>query len=282
MSSEMLKVLEMVEAGKITPEEAEKLLKALNENNPIGKSGGSAQKPPDWDSIEETINKVTSFVPEAVSAAMAQAGLSTDEEKEYSFRGMKRLSVKLASGDLSISEAEDDNLRISASGMHKINQGEGMVKLRVVSGDAEIAIPEDTESDITIDSGDVEIDSLSGKSLNLTIGSGDVEGEMECGISKITIGSGDVELDYDNFEKSIITIGSGDAEIAVPDKVALSLDIDPDADLELPESAKIIEDKIENEGKKSARRKMLVHIGENPDKEMKLSIGSGDVSIEEN
>lgn len=283
MSGEAMKVLELLEAGKITAEEAEKLLNAIDESPQKPKA--QIPEPPQIPDIaeieknvEQVIEKVVRVVPQAVSSAMAS--IENQGEASYKFGSPEEISISIASGDLKLLSNPDGNAVIEVDGMHTIRDSSGTVALSVISGDAEIALPEKIKAKISLASGDMEIDSVKMTSLKLSLGTGDMEGEIAIENAAISIGSGDVDMEIQEFKNVALSIGSGEACLKIPRGTRIKMRVHENAEVSLPDEASVLEEEIvEKEKGKAKVRKMVVLIGDTADRELKLSVGHGDVEI---
>ncbi len=279
MSNETMKVLEMLEAGKITAEDAERLLSALGEKT------HAPSEVSEEESIEKGVHKVVEkvmkVIPGVVSAAVsAGAAAGNMQGNNYTFESPENASIKLGAGDILIALADDDDAHISVDGTHYIDFDSKKISAKIVNGDSEFKLPEEMSVDVKIGTGDLEFDDSRFDSLTLKIGSGDVEGEFSCSDAEIAIGVGDIDLTMEEFASTAVKIGKGDASLNLPAGGTLEMNVSRKSEIDLPENAEIIKDEIVDERNGGKRRNIVAKIAGENTGTLKMKIGHGDITIE--
>lgn len=279
MSNETMKVLEMLEAGKITAEDAERLLKALGEKT------HSPTETSEEESIEKGVHKIVEkvmkVVPGVVSAAVsAEAATGNTKESNYTFESPQNASIKIGAGDITIASADKGDAHISVSGIHRINFDSKQISAKIGNGVSEFELPENISVAVKIGAGNVELDAPRFDSLALKTGSGDVEGEFSCNDAEIAIGVGNIDLTMEEFDSTAVKIGKGDASLSLPGGGTIEMNVSHKSDVSLPESAEIIKDEIIAGKSGSKRRNIVAKIAGENTGNVKMNIGHGDITIE--
>jgi DUF4097 and DUF4098 domain-containing protein YvlB len=240
VSEERERILKLLEDGKITADQAARLIEALGARTP------GIPMPPPVTGIR--LRRHGAFreldrIPEMVANAM-RSGMEDDEESTQEFAGKRDLSVKTVSGDVSVSGEETERVTVSYSGgMVKIRSREAGVQVRSVSGDVEGTMPragmleaETVSGDIGVEeagdrfvlksvSGDVTIEGAQGEA-NVSTVSGDIELAGFRGLLAAETKSGDVDLAATGPVSGLVTSKSGDIDVALPATVDLELELE--------------------------------------------------------
>ena len=274
MSKETRKVLELLENGKITAEEAEKLLRAIGSSSSQEprEDEKSTEEKQSWEGIEHTLDKVSEVVTKAVSAAKTEAKKYT-KRGEYQFTGVNNVEIKVGKGDLEFGVDDEGLLKASIEGIHKVTEDGKTVYFSLGMGEAQITTPPDAIADIKVGLGDIEFDSSVVGDLSLKLGTGDICGELSFDKAEIKVGMGDIDVKIPNPGSGSMAVGRGDVQLGITG-VKLDINVDKDSDVEFPEDVKIVKDGI-----RSKRRKIVAIIGDEAEHELEISIGSGDLSI---
>ncbi len=261
MSQEKMKVLELLQNGKISVDEAERLLKAIGETEEECYISHQVPIP----NIKKIIRETLRF-PKGMGR---HCGM-----QRYDIENPKKVSIKTGTGNLELSSTNEDSVGIEVSGMHTIHNVDDELSINIGYGDAEIELPHCPSIDLKIGTGDVEIDSIHADSISLMSGTGDVEGSIFCKSATIVIGSGDIDLSLKKYENARITVGAGDVNMDISGGGLLKISAHPDAHVDLPEESVIVEEKIVNNV-----LKLTAKIKGDEGREITLTVGKGNITI---
>ncbi|MFO7675747.1 MAG: DUF4097 family beta strand repeat-containing protein [bacterium] len=216
MSEERERVLRMLEEGKITAEQAARLIEAL------GRSRATASRQDEWFAPPRPpripgarmadLDRIPDIVASAVSSAMKSGFGSRGEEARTEFPGKSCLFLKSVSGDVTVAGWDEERITIeSEAGMTRVREREDIVMVRAISGDFNIHLPREARLEVTTVSGDVTVRGVGGR-FGLKGVSGDVTLEGFKGEARVQTVSGDVRLDRaeGRFE---VESKSGDIEL---------------------------------------------------------------------
>ena len=237
MSDEIMRILKLLEDGKINSEEAERLIGAMNEKGPRGFYVPVPPKMP-----KEFLDKMEN-IPEQIGRAVSTAfGAMGANGGKRIFRGMKKIEIKVVSGDIEIVPSEEDITIDGSAWPMKSNIEDETLLIKCVNGDFTAELPNDLEGRISLVSadlsardlrgniqlqdisGDIELDSCSGE-WDIRSVSGDVEGRGLTGRFGIKTKSADVDLDISDEGKFDIETISGDIEITIPEGSKVSINV---------------------------------------------------------
>lgn len=226
--NERLKILKMLEEGKIKAEEAERLLAALNEGE--GRKRGHHQWA-FWDSMET--------IPDVIGAAVAGSfrhGADKDGE-ELRFGPKKRVAIEGISGDIEITGTDDDGIVVEKEGMARIIEAGSVLQIKAISGDLNIKTPRTIDIELKGVSGDLDLERITGQ-IDISSVSGDIKAREMAGSFRGNFVSGDVDLEYQAVERIEIKSKSGDIELRLGPRVEASLEVrvkigDIDCDIDL-------------------------------------------------
>jgi hypothetical protein len=255
MDEERTRILKMLEEGKITAQEAEKLLLALK-----------GQPRPDLISSDELRSRMRRFglremrhMPEVVGSAIKEAvedGLNAAVRRQrFEFESRGRLLIRNVSGD-TVVEAWDKPTVLfdrDEGGLWKANEREGMIMAKVLSGDLQVRAPRRTGLTVNSVSGDIAVTGVQGKldvksvsgdialrqtgdAVDVSTTSGDIKTRDIEGKCHITTVSGDIDLGFCRMLSGLVETRSGDVRVWVPS----------DADV-LLEAEVVLEGEVSNE-----------------------------------
>ncbi len=211
--NERLQILKLLEEGKITAEEAERLLEA------VGKSGlherGAKHKI--WSTLEG--------LPKVISAALGNSFSESADEEFHKFSKKKKIKFKGISGNLEIEGTDDNTIDIKKDGFAKVKELEDSIAIKALSGNVKITLPKKTDLAIAGISGDIDISNIIGN-LEIESVSGDITGKNLAGSLVGEIVSGDVDLDYAKVEKIRIKSKSGNVTLRLDEKVEAQIEIE--------------------------------------------------------
>lgn len=211
--NERLQILKLLEEGKITAEEAERLLEAVGRSSAHEK--GTRHKI--WSSLEG--------LPKVISAALGNSFSESAEEEFHKYPSKKKIRFKGISGNLEIEGTDDNKIDIRKDGFAKIKELEDAIAIKALSGNVKIGVPKTTDLSIAGISGDIEISNIAGK-LEIESVSGDVTGKNLSGSLSGEIVSGDIDLDYSKVDKIQIKSKSGNVTLRLNEKIEADIEIE--------------------------------------------------------
>jgi DUF4097 and DUF4098 domain-containing protein YvlB len=255
MNDERDRILKLLEDGKITADQAARLIEAL------GVRRTEFEMPP-VPPIARMVHRRHGFremdrIPELVAHAVSSAvrsGFEADEtERSNEFPGSRNLFVRTVSGDVEVAGTADEKVSVSyGGGMVKVRSTPEGVQVRSVSGDVEGRMPatgaleaETVSGDISAEdlsgrltfksvSGDVNLDASGGQISAYTV-SGDIELARVLGEVNAESRSGDIELRASGPFSGRLVTKSGDITLLVPPNVdgELELECEESGDVEV-------------------------------------------------
>lgn len=288
MSDERARILKLLEEGKISADQAARLIEAVGRRIP-------EPPPPPLSGhrfARRHFDRIPELVADAVSSAV-QSGFESGGEGEEVFDGKRRLSVKSVSGDVRVAGGREAGVRVGYDGgMVKVrSKGDG-VQVRSVSGDVEAEMPaegaveaEAVSGDIIIKrvggelrfktvSGDVRVEEARGELNGYTV-SGNIELVRFGGRLAVESRSGDIEIATSGPTSGIAATRSGNVtlQLARPGDVELELACEEDGriDLRLEMPHEVLEDKDQL---------VRVRVGAGGEK-LVVRTGSGDMTVED-
>ena len=195
---ERLKILKLLEEGKINAEEAARLLEALGKEAREGPLGGIVGNT--MDSVSSVLATIPGIVRAGLSSVRVGEGQSSVEVSP------KERVVKSMGGNLELTTSKE-KIRGQVEGGFVRSLGSSReVVLKALGGDARFSIP-------------------SVKDLAISSLGGNLSGEIAARALSVTLMGGDVELTLGDFEKAEIKTNAGDIELAIPEDSNLSFDL---------------------------------------------------------
>ncbi len=210
--NERLQILKLLEEGKITAEEAERLLQAVSQ-------AGSRDRKSQykiWTSLEG--------IPKVIKTALGNAFADAAEES-HQFKGKKKIRFKGISGNLEIIGTDADGIDIEKDGFAKVKELEDIIVIKALSGNVKINAPKKTELSIAGISGNNYLSNIAAD-LQIESVSGEVTGKELSGSMHGEIVSGNMDLDYKDFEKIVIRAKSGNVILRLDEKVEAELEVE--------------------------------------------------------
>jgi len=305
MSEERNRILRMLEEGKITADQAARLIEALGgpgrvqdegEEIRFGRRGTHRHflshvrppRPPRVRVSMSELDRIPDIVAGAVSSAMKSGvpnALKTD------FPGKSNLFLKSVSGDVTVEAWDGDGLHVAGTGgIVKVREREDKVMIRSISGDWKVKAPKESRLELVSVSGDVGVSGISGR-FGLKGVSGDIELVGFAGEAVITAVSGDIDLKEVQGKLAVesksgnVFIGpSGPFEGSVSSKsgdIELRLGPNPDVvlDMECEEEGEIrLKTDVPHEVLEQGEQSMRVKFGEGS-REMKIRTREADITV---
>lgn len=255
--NERLRILTLLEEGKINAEEAERLLEAVSRDASSEKKGRHKV----WASLEG--------LPRAISVALGDSFSETAEAASNEYSAKKVIVYKGISGDLEIAGTDRKNITIERDGYARIKEHDDSIAIKALSGNVKIAVPKKTDLVIASVSGDIRLAAICG-SIEMESVSGDATGKDLSGSFKGEVVSGDVDLDYETVENFKIKSKSGDVLLRLDEKTEAEIEIETEEGTAACEFTLI--DRKEEEDRLSG-------IINKPGAKIKIACAYGDVEV---
>ncbi len=209
--NETLKILKLLEQGKINAEEAERLLNALNMNYQ------SRRK-------KRQVWNMMGFIPEMISTTIADTFKYTRSEHTHQFPEKKKIVLRTISGDIKINGTDTKSIEVNGGIFARINERDEKLEIKAITGDIKIITPKKIDLEIKGVSGDIEISNINGK-INLATISGDIEARKLRGSLNGELVSGDIILEYEEVGNLRIQNKNGDILLYLNNKSEASLNL---------------------------------------------------------
>jgi hypothetical protein len=198
MEEAIKKVLDLLEQGKISPEEAERLIRAIKEAEATKEQSKketekSERKAAGLGIVSEVLDEVFTGVGETVKTSIGSAlEIALTHEKFHSktFENIKELNIKVLGGDLEIEPSEDEKITASFEGKHRID--EDLLDLSIVK-EGTLKVPQNVKINLSVLGGDVIIKGFYPE-VNIDIKGGDVSGKIDFERLTCKVMGGDVEI----------------------------------------------------------------------------------------
>lgn len=210
--NERLQILKLLEEGKITAEEAERLLQAVSQ--PGSREKMSPNKI--WSSLEG--------IPKVIKAALGNSFADSAEES-HQFVNKKKIRFKGISGNLEITGTDAREIDILKDGFAKVREFEDAIVIKALSGNVKINAPKKTDLSIAGISGNIDVSDIAGN-LEIESVSGDITGKELSGSLHGEIVSGNMDLDYKDVDKIKIRSRSGNVTLRLNEKIEAELEIE--------------------------------------------------------
>jgi len=206
-----MRILQLLEDGKINAQEAARLLEALSQSETKEKRRRL------WSSIE--------VIPDVVSSAIASSFKYATSKETLQFPKKKKIEFKGISGDLEITGNATENIEIQKDGFAKIKEGEHHLEIKAISGEMKITTPKNTNFEMKGVSGDLKISHLNGK-IEIASVSGDIQGKELSGSFNGDFVSGDIDLDYKDIEEIKIKSKTGDIVLRLEENIEAEIEVE--------------------------------------------------------
>jgi len=289
MSTETLKVLEMLEEGRISTDEAERLIQALTTSRSGRKGKREARE--SIENISRTIAGVMDHVKDHIARAVpddidAYVNLGKEFGKESKFEGTypakKSVNLSVGKGDVSLSQSDDDKVHVksSRSKARAIRSKDDKLMIKIGRGDTELKAPDNLNFKIKIGNGDINVEEGKMDNFAAKVGMGDIIGKYAVQNADFAIGSGDMSFTLSSCSEGKLNLGKGDVNLELPFNATISINVSEKADVFLDDRLKIeSDDIIESNHGKANRRKIIAKIGDGDEGDIGIAIGFGDLSI---
>jgi hypothetical protein len=255
--NERLRVLKLLEDGKINAEEAARLLEALSHTE----SREKKRKHKVWSSLET--------IPDVIASAITTSFKHPGVKETIEFPKKKKIDFRGISGDLMINGMTQDVIEVEKDGLAKMKEKNNALEIKALSGKTTINAPITTDFGIKGISGSIRISHIAG-SIEIESVSGETIGTELSGSFTGNFISGDVDLDYHKTEKVSIRSKTGNVILRLDTK------IEAEIDLETEQGTISCDFALEDEEKKTHR---LTGIINKPKAKIEIKSSYGDIAI---
>jgi len=235
MGEETMRILQMLEAGKISAEEAERLIAAVSGQE--RRHGFFVPKQP---KIPKEVMMRIETIPEQVGKAVSAAvGSMGESSVRNTYPGIKKLDMKAANGTLELVRSDGDLAIDGSTLFSNIRQEGDRLDIRTVTADVVLEMPDNIEANfklanadlsakevigkirINAASADTEIDDCSGR-WEINSITGDIEAKSVSGKFDIDTRHGDTELEISGPGEYTIRSVEGDIGIRIPENIPVT------------------------------------------------------------
>ena len=214
--NEQMRILNLLEHGKINSDEAARLLEALSQPQIRGKK----VKASIWSALEN----IPEVIATAISDSCKVSGKSFEIEETLQFPAKNKIEFKGISGDLILLGKDSDTIEIEKDGFAKVKEKGDVLEIKALSGDMKITAPHYTDFVIKGVSGDMDISHLTG-TIDIQSVSSDITGKGLSGKFFGDFVSGDIDLEYEKVEAIEIKSKTSDIILRLDKKTEAELDI---------------------------------------------------------
>lgn len=214
--NEQMRILKLLEDGKISSDEAARLLEALSQPQTRAKK----VKASIWSALEN----IPEVIALAISDSCKTSGKSSEIEETLQFPAKNKIEFKGISGDLILLGKDSDTIEIEKDGFVKVKEKGDVLEIKALSGDMKITAPHSTNFMIKGVSGDMDISHLTG-TIDIQSVSGDITGKKLSGKFFGDFVSGDIDLEYEKVEAIEIKSKTSDIILRLDKKTEAELDI---------------------------------------------------------
>lgn len=254
--NERMRILKLLEQGKINAEEAERLLEAISEPSSGRRRGFFGQG--------------FEFISEVIPGLFETSFRNYGTPENFEFAGKSRIELKGISGNIKISGTENSKIVLEKDGFAKTYDEGDVLGIKLLSGDIKINCPKNIIINIRAISADLFLDNFSGN-IEIHSVSGDVTGTRLKGTFNGEFVSGNVNLEYEKVQNIAIKARSGDVTLRIDENIESEIEISNaygDIQCELP---------LKNVTK---RHNYLKGILNNPKARIEIKNNHGDVILE--
>ncbi len=213
--SERMKILRLLEEGKITAEEAARLLEALSVGESRRRHRGIGIDLSDIFEIPDIVFKSMRF---------AHPFFQTDEESRNEFRLKKQVSLKGVSGDIEVVGSDNGKIIVERRGLGYVSESDDELKIKMISGNFKITLPRSTEVNISGVSGNIILTDMENRVTLHTV-SGNIIGKRLKGEIFGKVASGDVQIELLSIKTLEIKGTSGDLRLFIGPQVEAHIEL---------------------------------------------------------
>jgi DUF4097 and DUF4098 domain-containing protein YvlB len=210
--NEQMRILKMLEDGKINADEAARLLEAVTSPLPHGARRHR---------IINSFEHIPEMIAAKINGSFKHAGARATE----TFPGKERIIFKGISGDLTVHGKPVENIEVTRDGFVKIAAETHALVMKGLGGDIAINAPHKTDVTIKGVSGNIVVEDIDG-CLKVKSVSGDIDTKDLTGAFHGAIVSGNVHLDYKDLSTIEIAAKASDIVLSMDEKTEASVEIE--------------------------------------------------------
>jgi len=207
--NERLRILKLLEEGKINAEEAARLLEAL------GSYESKERRSRRWGFMD-----IFSFLSD-IPFIDGFRGANLEETLIASKKD--RIELQSTGGNVKVFGEEIDSIKIEKNGFTKIREEGETLRIKSFGGSIKILTPPKTDLELKNIGGNVDIENLTGKIIMKVVG-GNIKGKGLSGSFSAFDAGGDIELDYKTVDKIDIKT-AGDVILYLDENVAVEMEL---------------------------------------------------------
>jgi DUF4097 and DUF4098 domain-containing protein YvlB len=280
MSNERERILKLLEDGKITADQAARLIEAIGTERAepqfgMGPHMPFGPRPFRMRSGMKHLDRIPDVVETAVASAMKN-GFEPGEERSTEFPDKRHLLVKSVSGDLEVTRGDEERVGLSYSGgMVKVRTSGDQVVVRTMAGDVSAVVPRNGRLELEVVSGDISINEGDARIQVKTV-SGDVDIAQTTGDAQVRTVSGDVNL-YRVTGSLEVETRAGDVDVVAAGPVPGSIaTVSGDVTVALPKDADlVVEMAVEDDGDIDVDSDLPHEVMEQRERYLRVKLGTG-------
>jgi hypothetical protein len=277
MSDKIRRILEMLKEGKISSEDAEKLIKAVERKDSKDTKGKKFI-------VSEVLDEIPGIIENAIGGKNSKS-----KELTASKNDIKKIIIKALNGNMDIYRSEDDKISLKAKGMLTgIQRGDEFIVKSFNADHINIKTPSDVDIYTTLVSGDITFSDLKNKIFIKSV-SGNIDGENITGDLTLKAVSGDTSLNRFNGDLQIDSI-SGDVDLMIVDGNNINIiGVSSDITVKIPKGIGIlieakskngeVDSEIELESMEINEDNYIKGIRGDKHLNLKIEVKSGDIEI---
>jgi hypothetical protein len=206
---ERMKILQLLEDGKINAEEAAKLLEAISKtalrsirhpHHPRFRVHSEAV-----DDVMGGVSSVLDSIPSIIRHSTRLGGRGG--KKTLSVKTKPTVRLSLVGGDMHLSLSEDDTIRGNlSSGVVTTRDTKDALLVKCLGGDADIQLPRIP-------------------TLAVSVVGGDIGGEVDCESLTVKTLEGDISVCMRTLKEAIVKSKSGEIELTIPEDSNAGVDL---------------------------------------------------------
>ncbi|UCC12417.1 MAG: DUF4097 family beta strand repeat protein [candidate division WOR-3 bacterium] len=206
-----MRILKMLEDGKINADEAARLLEAVKSSSP---PYGSRRR-------HRIINGLE-HIPEIIAAKINGSFKHACVKTTKTFPSKEKIVFKGISGDLKVLGKAEDTITVEQDGFVKTSEEANALVLKGLGGDVKISTPHKTDVTVKGVSGNIAVEDIDGSLLVKSV-SGDIHTQNLKGDFQGAFVSGEVRLDYENLKNIEISAKAANITLSMSKKTEASI-----------------------------------------------------------
>jgi len=253
MSDEVMKILKLLEDGKVSAEEAQSLISAVSGKKQEG--GFYVPPAPKAPKMPKEFVRKIEIIPDQIGQAISAAfGSMGSNAGRTIFPGAKEFAIKVVSGNLELIKGADEIVFDGAAWPMKSAMENDRLVINSINTNGSLEIPagakgvasavsadiraSDIDSNIQLEqvSGDIQIEKCKGDWKIVTV-SGDIVIDDFSGKLHCRSRNGDIELDINGSGEYTVDTITGDIEVGYPDGFAIEMNAKSrEGEVKIPEN----------------------------------------------